>query len=849
MRGAAFVSFSAEDKATVEALTQSAPKGLFTLYTHDFRDGAKLLSEMERHVRGCSLFLFLASKASLASAWCQHEISLAQIETITRGLKVIALTIDPGVQVTDLPSWMRVFWMPATSDRMPVLRRRFIDILEENCAHPQYSGLHTRLDRIRQQYYQRISETHTAPNVFFFSGVEGVGRQTTARAFIQDIHQNRGYSNGPVITLEDPASIEDLYLRLYENGLGGLGDLYESELLLFRGMTVEVQIQRLIEVCDTVGRGGETIFIRSRSGLFDDNRDLIAWAKSFLAQCGTHLQIRLVIVSNRLPRYRDIADVTSLIHFHIDPLPQVDIDALVQAITLLRDGNSITPSPQARNSIGGHPILARHYAYALSQYGESAEERAMFDTILVQKNMLSEFLSFENINSDERDILAILSWVPHIQPKLFGEICAVVGLTDYAESIENLILASLIEYQVGYYAISGPVRLVFRQMYGDGDKEIGIKVAELLATKLRDSDLVTSEIVDTVSFLLLVGGKDLPPNVRRVISPSSILKAARSLYQQSRDQPGQAEYGRVAELAQAGLQIARERAVRLDLMAVRARAFLRLRLWTDADAIIGEIEAAGGRQALPIRAQYYRFRAEYRKAAQTYATVLQSGVTDDSIIHEYCICLRKLGEYEEVRKTIDRFGRNVARNPYLLGTKASLEMGAGEFRRAEKTIRQLATLPHNRETAAEKEAILISRETQNYPRALTIINGAIDRVQRADKKVEPDLHSTRCLIYCKLGLVQEAMMDMNLVRSAHPDGDFVAERLAIHILLGQSKPKEALAQFERMANKTRIDDLLKREILQSLLHDKSLSLSEKAEVEEKYNESITRKPLFTEFDF
>jgi len=327
------------------------------------------------------------------------------------------------------------------------------------------------------------------------------------------------------------------------------------------------------------------------------------------------------------------------------------------------------------------------------------------------------------------------------------------------------------------------------------------------------------------------------------------LRAARTLYQRSRDQPGKQEYGRVAELAKAGLEITKERAVQLDFMAVEARAFLRLRRWNGADTVIQRIETVGGRQALQIRAQYYRFKGEYRKAAQTYSSVLQSGITDDSIIHEYCICLRKLGEYEEVRKIIDRFENNVARNPYLLGTKASLEIGSAEFRNAEKTIRLLATLADSRETAAEKEAILIYKETQNYQRALTIINEAIERVRQSGKDADPDLHSTRCLIYCKLGLTQEASVDMNVVRSTHRDGELVAQRLAIHILLAQSKAKEALSQFELMPNKTRIDKLLKRDVLQTLLQDKSLSLSERAEVEEQFSETLVGKPLFTEFDF
>jgi tetratricopeptide (TPR) repeat protein len=276
---------------------------------------------------------------------------------------------------------------------------------------------------------------------------------------------------------------------------------------------------------------------------------------------------------------------------------------------------------------------------------------------------------------------------------------------------------------------------------------------------------------------------------------------------------------------------------------------MRLRKWPEADVNIRQIESEGGRQAIALRAQYHRFRGDFDKAARAYRNVLQSGVTDDSIIHEYCICLRKLGEYEEVRKTIERYARNVDRNPYLLGTKVSLQLGAGEFRQAEQTIRLLASLPDSRETAAEKEAILVFKETQDYRRALAIISDAIERVKKSGKDLEPDLHSTRCLILCKLGVVDEATDDMNIVRVAHRDGEQVAQRLGIHILLSEGKSKEALDRFERMQHKTRIDSILKREIFRHLLDDHLLSLHERSEIQEKFNETLAGKPLFTEFDF
>jgi hypothetical protein len=72
-----FVSFSGTDKAIVEQLASGVPKRLIGLYLYDFKDGANLLSEMERHVKECAAFIFIVSTDSLQSVWCKHEISLA----------------------------------------------------------------------------------------------------------------------------------------------------------------------------------------------------------------------------------------------------------------------------------------------------------------------------------------------------------------------------------------------------------------------------------------------------------------------------------------------------------------------------------------------------------------------------------------------------------------------------------------------------------------------------------------------------------------------------------------------------------------------------------------------------
>lgn len=74
----------------------------------------------------------------LRSVWCRHEIALAQVESITRGIKVFVLTIDGQVSLGDLPPWMRSYWISANASRPSAIGRRFLSTLEDNLLKPVY---------------------------------------------------------------------------------------------------------------------------------------------------------------------------------------------------------------------------------------------------------------------------------------------------------------------------------------------------------------------------------------------------------------------------------------------------------------------------------------------------------------------------------------------------------------------------------------------------------------------------------------------------------------------------------------------------------------------------------------
>ena len=845
-----FISFAGIDIIPAEELRRSLPDGLIQIYTHSFIDGKTLLSEMRRLVQNCNAFVLLASSASLQSVWCNYEISLGEIEHVRRAVPVFVMALDARIGIEDIPQWMKAFWTSKSSGRLPLLKRRLQDIAEQHVLMPVYSGHMARAEKMEREYLEHVSLHDRAPNAFMISGVDSIGRHTTAKLFMQSRLGNRRFSNGPLVKLQDPASLEDLYMQLNEDLNGITSNDYEGELLAYRAASFEAQVDGVDRLISTICADDETVYIECRSGAFDENGYLIDWARCLIEASAQHSRTRLVFISTRQPRRHDIAALPNLMHSHIISLTTDEIKGLVRDITLRVSGRAMTPEIKALSTIGGHPVLAKHYASSIVGLGEALEDESVYEVIMQQKTLFSGFLSYNNLNEDQRDMLSVLSWIPHADANLLDEIFLSIPINNYKVELLELHLSSLVEYNSGRYAISGPVRHIFRQLYGDGSKETALKVASALAGKISDQELLSREIIDLTTYLLLLFSGDLPAKVRAVLSPSTLLRSARTLYQRSRERATPPEYERVINLCEAALNLTAESTLQRDLSAVKARSLLRLRRYEEANEVIVNLESSGGRQALNLRAQYYRFKGEYRQALPLYRTLIGSGINDESVLHEYCLCLRKVGEIEEVRRVIDRYDDKVVRSVYLLRTKVSLELGSGKFRAAEKTITAIRKLIDKSETAAEKEAVLLAKESQNYAGALSLLNTAIDRVEVAGNDIVPDLHSTRCLIYCKMRSIREARIDMNIVRSKHRDGDFVAKRLSIHILIAEKRYPDALMAYDQLNDKTVQDSPLYLEVINDYIANGAPSFSEKARLERLRATTIASSGLtVTEYDF
>ena len=845
----AFISHAGVDAHVVERLLNAIPKDYYVAYQFDFVDGQKLIGEMKRLVDDCSIFILLASRASIDSVWCRFEIDLAEVQSIKRFIKIFVFPIESEVRVRDLPGWMQDYWMSSNASRLSLLQRRLIALLEDNIVTPMLSGVATRVDEVKRSNLAHLTIHKISPNVFYFSGLEGIGRYTTAREFLKSLYGNERFALGPIIKLADPASIESLYIRLREDYSGSLGKDLASEVQAFRSLDMASRIRETASVIALICADDETIYIRCSSGFFGENGQLIDWAAELFRICAGQTRSRIVVITNRQPRQRDLESNLHLGHSAISDLSSGNVTALVQKYTMLIGGEALQPSSQALVAIGGHPILALNYAASLARYGTSSEERAWYEAIFRQSNMMSEFLGFEALHDEDKKILCLLSWFPRLHANTLQHVCARLGVDQYDMVIEDLLTMCLIIRQQGYFAISGPIRLTFRQLYGVGGAEIIEQVEEVLEDLLADPENFRADVIETLSFLMNVNNRKLPSPLDKIVSSASMLDTARTLYRIGRERSSRDEFEKCVTLCDAAVRATDEVALIQDLRMIQARSLLRMNMFPEADETIRLLEKSATRESRAIRASYYRFKREPKKAIPIFEEVIRSGVNHDAVIHELCLCLRETGAFERVGELIRDYDRRVQRNMFLLDVKASLEIGGGRFADAEKTIERMSKLVDHTQATARKRAVLIAAESGNYREAVDLLTEATQKISAGNRAALGDLLATRCMLYAKLGLLREAQQDLAHVRITHRQADRVSDRLKIHIALADGEAQEALQLLNGLSDKSRIDRALERRVYLALSEDTKLPLLQREEYKQQWQSSLADRNPLTEFDF
>ena len=96
-----FLSHSSKQKTFVTELADLIGRDMTIVDQFEFEANRKIKNEIQKSIGYTNIFVFLASKESLASTWCKQELEIARDLCDEGNLIFCAYLIDPSINIED----------------------------------------------------------------------------------------------------------------------------------------------------------------------------------------------------------------------------------------------------------------------------------------------------------------------------------------------------------------------------------------------------------------------------------------------------------------------------------------------------------------------------------------------------------------------------------------------------------------------------------------------------------------------------------------------------------------------------------------------------------------------------
>jgi tetratricopeptide (TPR) repeat protein len=809
-----FLSLSGTDDAFVEKVRRELPDGLAFFYMKSFKSGANLIDAMQEGIERASIFVLFASKASLNSVWVKFEIDRARLASIQRpNLKIIIFPIEPGVSHSDLPDWMREFWINKYGETPKDIARRIRHLISTPpFASPAFAipviGRGAFVDLASQRLMLNVADTQRTPNVFIFAGLGGIGRRTAGRQFLeQTLPSLPDLSIGPEFQLPQFADLADLYRKLRENIETDFSvDNFQRDLEHFRTLEIGAQLDEIVKCTTYFGDLGQAVFIATGSGLFEDRGSLKTWVGPLFTKLDTVPQTKVCIVTNRQLRDEELQHHGNVLQLHVPPLGDSDIRALMTATCRPFGIPAFTPAANLVKSIGGHPQIAKAAVRLVAQRGEHILQKSPHTIFSIQDEILGENLDISSLSPIQNEILCLLSWVPQLDAVLLEATLRKRNykIEAFIEGLENLILGSLVIPTENNYLISPAIREMFRRKYGYGPAGLLSEFSKVLRAEWNASQKhgpFRSDIFDAFVFMHALEGKSLPNELKSLLLPSTLQEVVKESYARGRDEDDHESLKRVTIWGAIADQMTMDDSVRQEILSNVIRAHIRLRDYTSAEAQLKLFDQKGYSAAFLLRGFMLRRKGDFREAIPHLKEAARLRKYDHSAIQELANCYQKLGMVKELAVLVNEHKDMVERSASLLDFRVNLLIGSGKLLEAESAIERLARMPEDqgRSTRSTARILIQKNDFAGAKRILThLLNNAIGNAVAARR--------WRAIAAARDGDFELARQDINFIK-ALPGRELLVDRLEFHFALAKRDEKSAESILGRIGNRDSGDSL------------------------------------------
>ncbi|MGR4863206.1 TIR domain-containing protein [Caulobacter sp. LARHSG274] len=826
-----FLSLSGVDADFVKSVEEFLPDGIAHFYPKTFSNGENLVAAMEARVADSEVFVLFASRKSLDSVWVGFEIDRARLAKIKNpNFKILVFITDPEVSASDLPEWMREFW----ADSAGLSPRDVARFIRSVISEPPFSQRHGKtygrgalLDAISRDHEDIVYKVGESPNVFVFAGNAGIGRRTVEREYFRQTFSTLPLINfGPSFPLAQFADLADLYRALrQELDVGFTPDQFTHDLVIFSDMSIEQQAAEVVRNLSYFAKLGQSITFVTGNGIYEDRGTLKAWVPHLFRALETDRRVKLAFVSNRTIHDNELRDHPNVLQVSVPSVQERDIRALMIATAGEFGAEAQLPNDTVIKAIGGHPGIAKTVASTLARKGPAVVNNDLQGLYKLQEEILADSLTYDALTEFEKDILSILSWIPQINGNLLKDIIAKQGGATnqgFADTLDNLMRGCLVMNLGENYAISEPMRGLFRRKHGYGSSQIQKSFAAELRSRWDEAvqnQKLRTELFDAIVYMAALEGGTLAPEFRGLLLASTLQEVVRDTY--NRGHEDEAAFRQAVSWGALAKTMRMDETTREEILSYYVRAQTRL---GDQDALetLKFIDSRGYRSRYYLRSFYVRHSGgDLEQAIALLNEARKAKKYMDRVIADLALCYQRLGRWRELADLLKEEDRRVEGDPQLLDLKIGMLISQGDFRAAERAIETLRGLPREGGRADARTARIWMQRDGRAGDAQRLLT----RTLQSGGSGQLSLRRLRAIAAAQAGDEDTARRDVDFLKG-RPGGADTALRIESHIALSKGAYELAHKRLAEVKISTVQDHLLRARILETQANDVATPLAQ-----------------------